>query len=128
MQRQSASLTLTVAALLPSSPITGALCPAAHTAALHRALGANLGEAAQRRVVVSVVVHGRAGYGGAEAAHGGVPRQQCGGASGAHSHHGAAEDVVDAVWRPWLQLAVEAWVELVERVGHGVLAHRSFKV
>lgn len=129
MLRRSAAFRLTVGALLPSSsPVTAALCPAAHAATLHRALCAKLGETTQRRVVVSVVVHRRAGHGGAESSHGGVSGQQGGGTRGAHPDHGAAQDVADAVRRPWLQLAVEAWVELVERVGHRVLAHGCLQV
>lgn len=121
---------LTVGALLPcSSPVTAALRPAAHTAALHGTLGSRLGESSQVGVVVSVVVHGRAGDGGSEAAHGGVSGQQGGGgACGAHPHHGAAEDVADAVRGPRRQLAVEARVELVERVWHRVLAHWGLEV
>lgn len=115
----SAAFRLTVGALLsPSSPVTAALRPAAHTATLHGALCAGLGEASQVGVVVSVVVHGRAGDRGAEPPHGGVSGQQGGGARGAHPHHGAAQDVADAVRGPSLQLAVEARVELVERVRH----------
>lgn len=120
---------LTVGALLPpSSPLTAALSPAAHTATLHVALSAGLGEAAQVRVVVSVVVHRRAGDRGAEASHGGVSREQGGGTCGAHPHHGAAQDVADAVWGPCLQLAVQARVQLVERVRHRILAHRGLQV
>lgn len=93
---------LTVRALLPrSSPITAALCPAAHAAGLHGTLGSRLGESPQVGVVVSVVVHGRAGDGGSEPGHGGVSGQQGGGgACGAHPHHRAAEDVADAVRGP----------------------------
>ena len=114
-------------ALLPASPpVAGALGPAAHAVALHGTLGGGLGEAAQARVVVSVVVHRRVIDGGAEASHGGVPRQQRGGgggggggaARGAHGRHGAAQDVADSVWGPRLQLAVEAGVELVEGIRH----------
>lgn len=121
---------LTVGALLSSSsPITAALRPAAHSAALHGTLGSRLGESSQVGVVVSVVVHGRAGDGGSESGHGGVSGQQGGGgACGAHPYHGAAEDVADAVRGPRRQLAVEARVELVERVRYRVLAHWGLEV
>lgn len=121
---------LTVGALLPSSsPITAALRPAAHAAALHGTLGSRLGESSQVGVVVSVVVHGRAGDGGSEPGHGGVSGQQGGGGTcGAHPHHRTAEDVADAVRGPRRQLAVEARVELVERVRYGVLAHWGLEV
>lgn len=126
---QGAAVRLTVGALLPpSSPVTAALCPAAHAATLHGALGARLREAAQGGVVVSVIVHRRAGDGGAEPPHRGVSGQQGGGTGGAHPYHGAAQDVADAVRGPWWQLAVQAWVELVERVGHWVLAHWCLEV
>lgn len=115
----AAACRLTVGALLsPSSPVTTILRPAAHTATLHGAFGTGLGKATQVGVVVPVVVHGRAGNRGAKPAHGGVSRQQGGGACGAHAHHGAAKDVADAVRCPSLQLAVEAWAELVEGVRH----------
>lgn len=124
-----AEFRLTVAALLPpSSPVTAALRPAAHTATLHGALCAGLGEAAQVGVVVSVIVHRRAGDGGSEPPHGGVSGQEGGGARGAHPNHGAAQDVTDAVRGPCLQLAVEGRVEFVERVGHWVLTHWRFEV
>lgn len=115
----AAVLRLTVGALLPpSSPVTAALGPAADTTTLHVAVGARLGEAAQRGVVVPVIIHGRAADRGAKPTHGGVPGQQGGGARGAHSHHGAAQDVADAVRGPCGQLAVQARAELVERVWH----------
>lgn len=120
---------LTVGALLPASPpVAAALRPAAHAATLHGTLGAGLGEAPEVRVVVSVVVHRRVIDRGAEPPHGGVSRQQRGGARGAHAHHGAAQDVTDAVGGARLQLAVEAWVELVEGIRHRVLAHRGLQV
>lgn len=121
---------LTVGALLPASPpVAAALRPAAHAATLHGTLGAGLGEAAEVRVVVSVVVHRRIVDRGAEPPHGGVSGQQRGGgARGAHAHHGAAQDVTDAVWGARLQLAVEARVELVEGIRHRVLAHRGLQV
>lgn len=121
---RSAVFRLTVGALLPpSSPLTAAFCPAVYTATLHRALSAGFGEAAQWGIVVSIVVHGSAGDRGAEPPHAGVSGQQGGGARGAHPDHGAAQDVTDAMRRPWLQLAVQARAELVEGVGHWVLAH-----
>lgn len=120
---------LTVGALLPSSPpVAAALRPAAHAATLHGTLGAGLGKAAKVRVVVSVVVHRSVIDRGAKPSHGGVSRQQRGGARGAHAHHGTAQDVTDAVRRARLQLAVEAWVELVEGVRHRVLAHGGLQV
>lgn len=126
---QSTVFRLTVGALLPpSSPVTAALCPAAHTASLHGTLGTRLGEAAQRGVVVSIIVHGRAGDRGAEPPHGGVSRQQSGGSCRAHPNHGSAQDVADAVGRPCLQLAVQTRVKFVERVGHWVLAHRCLEL
>lgn len=110
---------LTAGALLPaSSPVAAALRPAAHAVALHGTFCAGLGEAAQVGAVVSVVVHRRVIDRGAEPSHGGVPRQQRGGARGAHAHHGSAQDVADPVWGPRLQLAVEAWVQLVEGIRH----------
>lgn len=125
----SAAFRLTVAALLsPSSPVTAAFCPAAHTATLHGTLSARLGEASQVGVVVSIVVHGCASDRGGKPPHGGVSGQQGGGARGAHPNHGAAQDVTDSVRRPSLQLTVEARVELVERVGHRVLAHWGLEV
>lgn len=121
---------LTVGALLPRSPpITAAFRPAAHAAALHGTLHSRLGESAQVGVVVSVVVHGRAGDGGSEPGHGGVPGQQGGGgACGAHPDHRTAKNVADAVRGPRRQLAVEAWVELVERVWYRVLAQGGLEV
>lgn len=118
--RERCGCRLTVAARLPaSSPVAAALRPAAPAVTLHGAFGAGLGEAAQVGVVVSVVVHRCVIDRGAKPSHGGVPRQQRGGrARGAHAHHGTAQDVADAVGGPRLQLAVEARVELVERVGH----------
>lgn len=69
----------------------------------------------------------------AEAAHGRVPRQQGGGggsgARRAHRHHGATEDVADAVRRPHRQLTAQARAELVEGVGgHRVLAHGGLEL
>lgn len=95
---------------------------------LHGTVSTGLGEAAQVRVVVSVVVHRCIIDRGAKASDGGVPRQQRGGTRGAHAHHGTAQDVADAMWGPRLQLAVEARVELVERIRHRVLAHRGLQV
>lgn len=118
---------LTVRALLPGSPpITAALSPAAHGAALHGTLDSRFGEPSQVGVVVSVVVHGRAGDGRPEACHGGVTGQQGGGGTcRSHPHHRATEDVADAVRGPRRQLA---WVELVERVRYRVLAHWGLEV
>lgn len=114
---------LTVGALLPAPPpLAAALPPAAHAVALHGTFAAQVG------VVVSVVVHRCVIDRGAKASHGGVARQQRGGARGAHANHGTAQDVADAVWGPRLQLAVEARVELVERIWHRVLAHGGLQV
>lgn len=120
---------LTVGALLPPPPpVAAALRPAAHAATPRGTLGARLGEAGKVGVVVSVVVHRRVVDRGAKAPHGGVPRQQRGGARGAHAHHGTAQDVTDPVRGARLQLAVEPGVELVEGVRHRVLAHGGLQV
>lgn len=114
---------LTVCALLPpSSPLAPALCPATATATLHGALSARLGEAAQGGVIVCTVVVDPWVH-SAKAPHGGVSREQSGGACS--THHGTAENVANALGcARCLQLAVQAWVELAEGVGHWELTHR----
>lgn len=121
---------LTVATLLSSSsPVVAPLSPAAAAPSLHtRTLSAGFGESAQPgRGIIPVIIHPRVGHGGPKAAHGGVSRDQ--GGVGRGSHHGATQNVADAVGGATLQLGIEVGrAELVEGVGHGVLAHGCLDV
>lgn len=116
-----------VALLSSSSPVVASLHPAAG-ASLHSLTLTRFGESTQSCWgVIPVIIHPWSGHGATEPPHAGISWEQRGVSWG--SYYRATQDVTDAMRRARLQLGVQvARAELVEAVGHRVLAHRRLDV